>query len=363
MNELLNLQDFEDAALPLLPAGARDYYRGGACDELTLRANRAAWNDYVLHYRVLRNVERCSLATSVLGQSFDWPVLIAPTAYHGMAHPDAELATARAAGRSRTCMVLSTLSNTPMEQVARAATAGWWFQLYAYRDRGITRELIARAEQAGCGAIALTVDAPVGGLRERDQRNGFAYPKDLPMSNLLPAGGQYSAPDLGDGGFMGYVNRVLEPNLSWEDLDWISAQATVPTLIKGVVRPDDARRAADHGARGVIVSNHGGRQLDSAPATARVLGSIVDAAGEHLEVLVDGGIRRGTDVLKALAIGARAVLLGRPVLWGLTVGGDAGVQRVLDLLRHELAVAMALCGSTDLTQLDRSLLGRSEAQS
>ena len=358
MNELLNLFDFEAAALTRLPAGPRDYYRGGAGDEITLRANRSAWDRWTVHYRVLRDVAQRDLSTQVLGQKLDWPVMIAPTAYHQMAHADGEIATARAAASTGTAMVLSTLSNKPMEEVARAATRGLWFQLYCYKDRGITQDLIARAAAAGCGAIVLTVDTPVGAVRERDVRNGFSFPADLPMSNLLPAGERYSLPDLGQGGFVGYVNQMFDPALSWRDLDWIVATSKLPVLVKGIVRPDDARRALGRGAQGVIVSNHGGRQLDSAPATADVLESVVRAAGPDALVMVDGGIRRGTDVLKALALGARAVLLGRPVLWGLAVGGEDGVRRVLELLRHEFSVAMALAGCQALDEIERALLGR-----
>jgi len=358
MDELINLADFEAAALPRLAAGIRDYYRGGANDELALRENRAAWDRWQLHYRVLRDVAERDLSTEMPGGRIDWPVMIAPTAYHRMAHADGELATARAATAMGTAMVLSTLSNTPMEDVARAARRGLWFQLYVYKDRGITRELIARAEAAGCGAIAVTVDAAVGGQRERDLRNQFAYPPHLPMSNLLPQGPRFARPDLADGGFMGYVNRMFDPSLSFRDLEWIAAQTRLPVLVKGVVRPDDAVAALDHGARGVIVSNHGGRQLDAAPATADVLGPVVEAVAGRAPVLVDGGIRRGIDVLRALALGARAVLVGRPVLWGLTVGGEAGVRRVLSLLRHEFDVAMALAGARRVTEIDRSLVAR-----
>ena len=361
MNDLINLQDFETAALARLPAGVRDYYGGAAADEITLRENCAAWERWQIHYRVLRDVTRRDLSTELYGLRLDWPLLIAPTAYHRMAHPDGELATARAAAGLGVPMVLSTLSNTPMEQVAAAASRGLWFQLYVYRDRGITLDLLRRAEAAGCLAIAVTVDAPVGGLRERDVRNSFAYPAELPISNLLPVGGAYANPDLADGGFMGYVNRMFDPSLSFADLEWIAAQTRLPVLVKGVARADDAQMAVQHGARGVIVSNHGGRQLDTSPATADVLRSVVDAVGDQVPVLVDGGIRRGTDVLKALALGARAVLLGRPVLWGLTVGGEAGVRRVLELLRHEFDIAAALAGCRNVTEIDASLVARAGA--
>ncbi len=358
MNDLINLFDFEAAALALLPAGTRDYYRGGAADELTLRANRDAWDRWQIHYRVLRDVAERDLRTEVLGEQMDWPVLIAPTAYQAMANEAGECATARAAAAFGLPMVLSTLSNRPMEDVAAAATRGLWFQLYVYRDRGVTRELIGRAQAAGCRAIVLTVDAPVGGARERDVRNGFSYPKDLPMSNLTGAGAQFSNPDLGEGGFVGYLNRMFDPSLTLRDLEWIAAETPLPVFVKGVVRADDARVMARHGARGIVVSNHGGRQLDTAPATADVLESIVQAVGPQVPVLVDGGIRRGTDIVKALALGARAVLVGRPLIWGLTVGGEAGARRVLELLRHEFDIAMALSGCNRIGEVDRSLLAR-----
>jgi 4-hydroxymandelate oxidase len=357
MQDLVNLFDFEREALAKLPAGTRDYYAGGAADEITLRENRAAWDRLALHYRVLRDVARRNLSTQVLGLDLDWPVMIAPTAYHQMAHADGELATARAAAGCGTAMVLSTLSNYSMEQVAREAKRGWWFQLYVYRDRAITRDLIERAVAAGCGAIAVTVDAPVGARRERDVRNAFFYPPELPASNLLPAGDKYGRPEAAQGGFIGYVNAMFEPALDFRALEWLCATSKVPVLVKGVVRADDAVRAVEHGARGVIVSNHGGRQLDTAPATASVLPRIAAAVGDKAAVLVDGGVRRGTDIVKALALGASAALIGRPVLWGLAVGGEAGVRRVLDLLRAEFDVALALSGCQSAQDIPRDIVG------
>lgn len=364
LSELVNLDDFERAALPRLPAGPRGYYAGGAEDEQTLRANRSAWSDWSVHFRVLRDVANCEPATQLLGQRLEWPVMLAPTAYHRMAHDDGEVATARGAAAAGTAMVLSTLSNCPMEDVARAATPGLWFQLYVYRDRGVTRELIRRAQAAGCRAIAVTVDAPIAGRRERDFRNQFTFPSHLPMSNLSGAGSDYSQPRETDGGFMGYLNRMFDPSLTWRDLEWLVAESPLPVLVKGVVRPDDALLAQRHGARGVIVSNHGGRQLDGSPATAHVLPAIARALAEagggrdpeNMALLVDGGIRRGVDVLRALALGADAALIGRPVLWGLTLAGEAGVARMLELLRHEFMVAMALAGCRNVAEISRDLL-------
>jgi 4-hydroxymandelate oxidase len=358
MDDLINLFDFERAAIERLPAGARDYYRGGAHDELTLRDNRAAFERWQIHYRVLRDVERRDLSTTLFGHRVEFPVLVAPTACHQLAHPEGELATARAASAAGTTIVLSTLSNYAMEEVAREAGHGLWFQLYVYRDRGVTRDLVARAAACGCRAIALTVDAPVGGVRERDLRNAFAFPSDMPMRNVLPGGPEPPPPDVPPVSFQQYVNSMFDPSLRWSDLEWLCARTELPVLVKGVVRPDDAVRAAEHGAQGVIVSNHGGRQLDTAPAAIDVLEPIVQAVGDRLTVLADGGVRRGTDVLKALALGARAVLVGRPVLWGLAVGGEAGARRVLELLRKEFDVAMALAGCRTVGEIDRDLVQR-----
>ena len=352
----VNLYDFEAEALARLPRPTRDYFCGGANDEITLERNRAAWDAIPLHYRVLRDVSTRDLSTSVLGIPVSMPILIAPTACHELAHPDGELATARAAGAAGTLMMISTLANYAMEDISREATGPLWFQLYVYRDRGVTLELVRRAEAAGCRAIVLTVDAPVGGLRERDARNEFRLPEGIVMRNLLPAGRSFAGLDDDKGSVAAYINAMFDPSISWRDLDWLAAQTKLPVLVKGLVRADDAVRAREHGAQGVVVSNHGGRQLDTSPATIEVLESIATALDGRIEVLIDGGVRRGTDVLKALALGARAVLLGRPVLWGLTVEGEQGVRRVLDILRHEFDVAMALAGCCNVDEVDADLI-------
>ncbi|MEZ5458992.1 MAG: alpha-hydroxy acid oxidase [Steroidobacteraceae bacterium] len=367
MQELINLDDFEQAALPRLPAGVRAYYAGGAGDEQTLAANRRAWSDWDVHDRVLRNVADRSLGTQRLGRPIDWPVLIAPTACQRLAHDDGELATARAAAATATPMVLSTLANHAVDAVSPVASAGLGFQLYVYRDRGVTRELVARARAAGCRALVLTVDMPVAGQRERDVRQQFSLPQHLPLGNLAGLASLATAPAAG-AGVIGYVDGLFDPTLGWRDLEWLVAEAGMPVLVKGIVRPDDAVAAVRHGASGVIVSNHGGRQLDGAPATAHVLPRIAAAlrpmraagasAAQPPALLVDGGIRRGIDVLRALALGADAVLMGRPVLWGLTVGGEHGVRRMLELLRHELSIAMALAGCANVAQISAELVER-----
>jgi len=353
---LVNVYDFEAAALAVLPKPTRYYYFGGANDEITLERNRSAFNSVSLHYRVLRDIGERDMSTQVLGLPVGMPILVAPTACHQLAHVDGELATARAATAAGTLMILSTLSNYAMEDVSREMQGPLWFQLYVYRDRGVTRDLIKRAEAAGCRAIVLTVDAPVGGQRERDVRNGFRLPEGVVMRNLLPAGEAFAGLDAGPGGVAAYINEMFDPAISWRDLDWLVAQTTLPVVVKGIVRADDAVRAWEHGAQAVVVSNHGGRQLDTSPATIEVLEDITTALDGRIEVLIDGGIRRGTDVVKALAFGARAVLIGRPILWGLAVAGEQGVRRVLEILRHELDVAMALAGCRCIDEIDIDLV-------
>lgn len=351
MNTLINLFDFEAATKGVLPDEVRDYICGGATDEVTLRENRAAFERWQIHYRVLRGAGQPDLSVELFGSRIDFPVVIAPTAHQTLAHAEGEVATARAASSAGTIMTLSTLSNHAMDSVAREAGRGLWFQLYVHRDRAVTRDLIARAVACGARAVVLTVDATTAGLRERDLRNGFRFPPREPMAGvtLLPTQGST---------FQAYVNATYDPALSWKDLEWLCSHTSLPVLVKGIVRADDAVLAADHGAQGVIVSNHGGRQLDTAPATIDVLEPIVQAVGSRMTVLLDSGIRRGTDILKALALGARAVMLGRPVLWGLAIAGEPGVRRVLDLLRNELEVAMALAGCPSIADIDRSLVQR-----
>ena len=355
--EPVNLFELEAVAREKLSREAFDYYASGAQDEVTLRENRAAYDRISLAYRVLVDVSRRDLTTSVLGQRVALPVLVAPTAFQRLAHPEGELATVRAAGAAGTVMILSTLSNTPIEEVVAAASGPVWFQLYVYRDRKATEGLVRRAEAAGCRAIVITVDAPVIGRRERDVRNRFHLPPGLSAANLLPVGYGDLPPAAADSGLAAYVSALIDPALSWRDVDWLRSLTGLPLVIKGIIRPDDALRAAEAGAAAVIVSNHGGRQLDTAPATIEVLPEIADAlAGRPVEVLVDGGVRRGTDIVKALALGARAVLVGRPVLWGLAAGGEAGATLALGLLRTEFDLAMALAGAPTVADITRDLV-------
>jgi 4-hydroxymandelate oxidase len=355
LEPLLNVADYARAARRALPREVLDYFEGGALDEITLRENTAGWERLKLYYRVLAGVGKRDMTTTVLGQPISMPILVAPTAFHKLACAGGEIATARAAAAAKTLFILSSLSNTAMEAVFAQAASPRWFQLYIYKDRSITLELVRRAEAAGAEAIVLTVDAPGLGTRERDARNRFRLPDGLAVENLAPLG-KGNFPEVTGSGLAAYVNANFKDDLGFDDLDWLCQSTRLPVVVKGVCRRDDARQAAEHGAKAVVVSNHGGRQLDTAPATCEALPHVVEAAGDLCEIYVDGGIRRGSDVLKAIALGARAVLVGRPVLWGLCVGGEDGAVQVLEILRRELDEAMLLCGCTTLSDIGCSLL-------
>jgi|CXWL01.1.fsa_nt_gi 4-hydroxymandelate oxidase len=356
---LLTVDDYEAAARARLPAASYDYYRTGADEERTLHRNREAFARWQIWYRTLVDVDRVELATTVLGSRVAMPILVAPTAYHRLAHADGECGTAAATAEVGSLYVASTLATTTLEEVAGAAPAApCWFQLYVHRDRDFTARLIERAKAAGYRAIALTVDTPVLGRRLVDARNQFSLPPGLVMANLVEGMPENLAG--GDGSELArYVAARQDPTLTWRDLEWVVARAApLPVVVKGVARADDAQRALDHGAAAIWVSNHGGRQLDLAPATLDVLPEVVAAVGDRAEVYVDGGVRSGTHALIALALGARAVFVGRPVLWGLAVGGRQGVVDVLALLRDELARAMRLAGAVDLGGLRDGLVRR-----
>jgi 4-hydroxymandelate oxidase len=358
MDRPISLLEYEAAARERLTTNAFDYYASGAHDELTLRGNRNAFERLCIAYRVLVDVSARDSSTTVLGHPLRFPVIVAPTAFQRMAHPDGELATVRAAGSMGTIMVLSSLATTAVEQVVAAASGPVWFQLYVYRDRAATAGLVARAEAAGCKAIVLTVDAPLLGRRERDVRNRFHLPDGLAVENLLPVGyGAVARPDA-DSGLATYFASLIDPALDWDDLAWLRSLTSLPIVLKGVVRADDARRAAELGLSAIWISNHGGRQLDTSIATIDALPSIAEAVEGRVELLLDGGIRRGTDVIKALALGAKAVCVGRPLLWGLASGGQAGAEHVLGILRDEFDLAMALCGVASVGALTRDLVVR-----
>jgi 4-hydroxymandelate oxidase len=336
---LVNLRDFEAAARACLDPVYYDYFASGAQDETTVAANEAAFRGRTLIPRVLRGCPPPRLETSVLGQTAAMPVLIAPTAFHRLACPDAEVATGRAAAAADVIMIAAMLSTVTIEEIA-ATGAKLWFQLYIQPDLAFTESLVRRAETAGCRALVVTVDSPALGRNERGDRNDF---HDLPP-------GVYCA----NMGAAGHVRQVvLSPAISWWHVDWLRETTSLPILLKGVLHPADAKLAVEHGVDGLIVSNHGGRQLDATPASLDRLAPIAEAVGGRVPLLLDGGVRRGTDVAKAMALGARAVAIGRPVLWGLAVAGEAGVRRVLELLRVELTNALTLLGVGAPAELTR----------
>jgi 4-hydroxymandelate oxidase len=344
--EPLNVWDYERLAAERLDPGAHGYYAGGAGDELTLRDNVEAYQRWVLRPRMLVDVDACSTATTVLGQNVSMPLLVAPVAFQRVAHPDGEVATARAAGAAGTIMCLSTLATSSPAEVA-AVGGPRWFQLYVFRDEGVTRELIAQARDGGYGALVLTIDAPVRGNRERDARTAFAIPAGVTVASL------------GRGGLTPQqVFEMISPSLTWHDVERIAAEAGMPLLVKGVLTAEDAVLACEHGAAGIVVSNHGGRQLDGVAATIDALPEVVEAVEGRVEVLVDGGIRRGSDVVKALALGARAALAGRAVLWGLAANGEEGARHVLEILRSEVLNALQLLGCVSPAEVGRDRIGR-----
>ena len=351
--EPCNVFDFEQLAEQRLEPGAFGYFAGGAGDERTLRENVEAYGRWQLRPRVLTGVERADTRTTVLGTEVSMPLLVAPVAFQRMAHPEGESATARAAAAAGTIMVLSTLAtSTPADVAAAAPNGRRWFQLYCFRDPGVTRALIDQARDAGFDAIVLTVDAPRLGRRERDLRTLFQIPADVTVPSFAAAVGGSSAGTPAD------MFAEMDGTVTWRSLEQLAAQAGMPVLVKGVITGEDAHLACEHGAAGIVVSNHGGRQLDGASATIEALPEVVDAVRGRLEVLVDGGIRRGADVVKALALGAQAVLAGRAVLWGLAADGEQGVRRVLELLNDEIELALVLTGCDSPGALTRAHVQR-----
>ncbi|TCB98625.1 alpha-hydroxy-acid oxidizing protein [Micromonospora zingiberis] len=343
------LADFADLARTVLPPQVWDYIDGGSGTETTLSANRTALDRVGVLPRVLTGVATASLRTRLLGRQYAMPVGVAPMAYQRVAHPDGEVALAGAARDAEVPYLASILGSTPIEQVI-ATGAEVWFQLYWLRDRGLVADLLARVREAGCRALVVTVDVPVLGRRLRDLRNAFRLPPEIIAANL-PGGRD----DLAHGGTPGVTPVAVHggvafaPALSWADLRWLGEQCDLPLVVKGILDPADAVRAVDAGARAVVVSNHGGRQLDGVPASATMLPEVVAAVGDRCEVLLDSGVRSGVDVLRALALGAQAVLVGRPMLWALAVGGRAGARTGLALLADELRDALALAGCADPT--------------
>jgi 4-hydroxymandelate oxidase len=350
----ITLANVEELGRGLLEPGMRAYFGGGAAGERTFRRNLGAYREYVLRPRVLAGLESTSTATRVAGHDLGMPLLVAPMASLRLAHPDGDEGVARAAAATGAGAVLPTLSMSTSEAVAAAAPdALLWYQVYVLRDRGLTDELIGEALAAGYRAIVLTVDLPVIGTRDRERAEAWGVPeRDVPaLARAIERGASERAP--GQHGF-----PLLDPTVDWPYVERLCSRFGVPVLVKGILRADDALLAAEHGAAGVVVSNHGGRQLDGVAATISVLPEIVEAVGDRLDVLVDSGVRRGSDVVTALALGARAVLVGRPVVWGLVAAGEAGARRVLELFREEIEVALHLLGCARPADVGPDRIGR-----
>jgi 4-hydroxymandelate oxidase len=335
---MLSLSDFEEGARKMMSPMAYEFVASGAADELTSRWNRESLGKIRLRPRVLVDVSKLNTRVTLFDQELPFPILLAPTAYHRLYHAEGELATARGAGAAAATYVVSSYTTTPVEEIARVATQPLWFQLYIQPDRGFTKDVIQRAEAAGCRALCVTVDLPVVGVRNRMQRAGFKLPPELKVPYLMASQPLAGVP------------------VTWKDIDWLRSFTRIPVLLKGVLNPDDADLAVKNGVSGIVVSNHGARDLDTTPATIDALPQVAEKVGGRVPVLMDGGIRRGTDVLKALALGANAVLIGRPYCYGLGMAGAEGVSRVVNILRSEFEVAMALTGRPTIRSIDRSVL-------
>lgn len=347
LTDLTNVFEVEEEARRVMGPRLYDYVASGVADEITVRWNIEKYRDLRLRPRALQDVTSLDSTLELFGQRLTMPILLAPTANHWLVHPEGELATARGAGLASAAMVLSSGANTDIVDVVRACSQPVWFQLYIQNDRGVTRDIVAHSEAAGSRVLCVTVDSPVNGARNREQRAGVSLPPGVGHPNYLGRAQPRSVQTL---------DAVRPQKLDWAEMEWLRSIAKTPMLLKGILTPEDAERAIQIGAAGIIVSNHGGRALDTVPATIEALPAVVDRVAGRVPVLVDGGIRRGTDVLKALAYGATATLVGRPYLYGLAVGGAEGVAHVLKTLRLEFLLAMALAGRPTLSSIDRSVL-------
>jgi L-lactate dehydrogenase (cytochrome) len=379
---IVNIDDLRRVARRRLPRAIFDYVDGGAEDEYTLRANQMDFRRYTFNARVLVDVSRRDQSTSVLGERLETPLILAPTGFTGMLWPRGEIVAARAAAKKGAIFTLSTMSICSMDEVARAAPGPLWFQLYVWKDRDIQRSLLERARAAGYRALVITVDTPILGQRERDIRNGMVVPPRITAGNLLDTVKRVGwlrdmvrNPKITFGNFVdtpgvshdpvslaSFTTKQFSPTVSWADLDWFRSIWGGPIAIKGIMSAEDARRAVEHDVEAIVVSNHGGRQCDYLPSAVEVLPEIVDAVGGQAEVILDGGVRRGSDVVKAIALGARACMIGRAFNYGVAAGGQAGAERALEILRTEIDRTLALIGRPKLADLDRSALRISPAR-
>uniref|UniRef100_V5HKL6 (S)-2-hydroxy-acid oxidase n=1 Tax=Ixodes ricinus TaxID=34613 RepID=V5HKL6_IXORI len=357
---VVTVDDIQRLGIANLDKLPEDYYDSGADQQQTLRENRLAYLRLRLRPKQLNNVATREKAVTLLkDQKLSMPIGIAPTAFQKMAHPEGEMATARAAQKANTLMILSTLSNTTLEDVAAAAPEGLrWFQLYVYKDRDITKDLVQRAEKSGYKALVVTVDTPLFGNRIADVKNNFTLPDGLTVANLEGVGGGLD-PSSGSG-LAAYGEKLFDPSLTWDDIKWLRSITSLKVIAKGVLTAEDARNAVKAGVSGILVSNHGARQLDGVTSTIEALPEIIRAVPRWIEVYLDGGIRHGTDAIKALALGAKAVFVGRPALWGLAYNGEDGVTQMLEILRKELDLGMALIGAPKIAELRPEMVARQE---
>ncbi|KFP73588.1 Hydroxyacid oxidase 2 [Apaloderma vittatum] len=338
------VSDFEAYAKKYLPKIAWDYFAAGADDCRTRDENILAYERIRFRPRMLRDVSMMDISTKLLGTEISFPVGIAPTGFHQLAWPDGEKSTARAAKAMNTCYIASTYSTCTLEEISAAAPGGlWWFQLYIHRNRAVSQQLVRRAEALGFQGLVLTADLPYTGKRRDDVRNGFRLPPHMKLKNL-------------EGAFEVGKMSLLDPSVTWNDIYWLRSLTHLPIIIKGILTKEDAELAVRHGVQGIIVSNHGGRQLDGGPATIDALVEVVEAVQGRVEVYMDGGIRKGSDVLKALALGAKCVFIGRPALWGLAYKGEEGLQEVLRILQDEFRLSMALAGCANVSEIGPHLV-------
>ena len=345
---------FEQEAEKILPLNIYNFFAGGAGEELSLKENIASFDKLKLIPRVLKEIDSCNLSTQLLGQDIDFPVLVAPMAFQNLVHRQGEIAVAKAASSHGTIMTVSTLSTSSLKDIKKVSSLSPWFQVYIYKDREITKNLIKQADALNYGAIVLTVDAPFYAKRVRELENPISLESHSQIINLVEAGLKLDKinPSL----LPQYLSSLLESNIGWKNIEWIRSLTSLPIILKGILHPDDIQIAIDHKVQGVVLSNHGGRQLDTGITALESLSLIKENTKNEIDILIDGGIRKGIDILKALALGAKAVMVGRPIIWGLTVNGEEGVYQVLDILKKELCIGMALTGITSVMSLDKGII-------
>lgn len=354
MNAILDIKGFEEYAHKQFPKNLTAFFSRGAGDEITLRENASAFDRIKLLPRVLKNVEERSLSTVILSQAIDFPLIIAPMAFQKLVHSDGEIATAKAAQKHNVIMAVSTCSTCSFEEIKSHTNVSPWFQLYIYKDREITQNLIRLAEISGYAGIVLTVDAPLYGKRTKEIRHPIILSSDFEIKNLQNAG--LNLKDIAANELTGYLSSLLDPTINWNDIAWLRSITSLPIILKGIMNPKDIQIAIEYNIDVVVISNHGGRQLDTTLSSVDALKLIRDTVNGNMDIILDGGVRKGVDILKALALGAKAVMVGRPILWGLVADGEEGVKRVLNILKSELDLSMALCGYTSINQINEEVL-------